>query len=46
MMQQDLATWFGSQVHVDKPCVEGRPYLDDLLWFGQAPLKNPMDNNG
>ena len=43
MMQQDLTTWFGSQVHVNKPCAEGRPCLDDLSWFGRAPLKNIMD---
>ena len=39
-MHQDLTTWFGSQAHVDEPCVEGRPYLDDLARFGRAPLKN------
>ena len=35
--------WFGSQVHVDEPCAKDRPCMDDLLWFGRAPLKNIMD---
>ena len=33
--------WFGPQAHVNKPCVEGCPYSEDLARFGQAPLKNP-----
>ena len=41
MMQQDLTKWFDLQAHVDEPCVEGCPCLDDLARFGRAPLKNP-----
>jgi len=38
MMHQDLTIWFGAQV--DDPCVDGRPYPDDLPKFGRALLNN------
>ena len=31
MMHQDLTTWFVSQAQVDEPCIEGRPYPDELF---------------